>query len=127
MIAAKESPSTVIYAIDINPRAVQLARRNVKLNSITNCNILKKEGYESFDFDMFSTIVSNPPYSAGWTFIETMIMQGKKYLKPEGTMQLVCLQRKGGDRVRQIMRQTFGNVETLSRKSGYRIFYSEKQ
>lgn len=127
IVAAKESPDAVIYATDVNRRATQLARRNVKLNNIPNCRVLTVGGYDSFEPEMFTTIVSNPPYSVGWPFVKDMITHGPIYLHSGGTLQLVCLQRKGGRRVKETLLHTFGNVEILARKSGYRVFLSTKQ
>ena len=127
IVAAKESPTTMIYATDINPRATHLARRNVELNNLQNVTVLNVEGYGVFDSEMFSAIISNPPYSAGWTVIKEMITQGPKYLKFGGTMQLVCRQRKGGRRVKETLLLTYGNVEELTRKAGYRVFCALKQ
>ncbi|MFQ6124747.1 MAG: class I SAM-dependent methyltransferase [Candidatus Heimdallarchaeota archaeon] len=126
IVAAKESPNTLIYATDINPRAIQLARRNVELNNIQNIIILKVKGYDSFDSELFSAIISNPPYSAGWPIINDMILHSRKYLHPGGTIQLVCRQRKGGRRVKETLLQIFGNIEVLVRRSGYRVFLSFK-
>ena len=126
MVAAKESPRAIIYATDINLRAIQLARRNVKLNKISNCNVRNVNEYESFKSEQFVSIVSNPPYSAGWTFVKDMITQSPKYLQTGGTLQLVCLQRKGGRRLKKLLLHTFDNVEILVRKSGYRVFLSTK-
>ncbi len=126
IVAAKESPDALIYATDINPRATQLARRNVELNNLQNVKVLDVEDYRFFDSEMFSAIISNPPYSAGWSVIKDMIAQGLKHLHPGGTMQLVCRQRKGGRRVKETLIQIFGNVEVLARRSGYRVFLSAK-
>ncbi|MFQ5818787.1 MAG: class I SAM-dependent methyltransferase [Candidatus Heimdallarchaeota archaeon] len=126
IVAAKESPDALIYATDINPRATQLARRNVELNNLQNVKVLNVEGFGFFDSEMFSAIISNPPYSAGWSVIKDMITQGLKHLHQGGTMQLVCLQRKGGRRVKETLLQIFGNVEVLARRSGYRVFLSSK-
>lgn len=126
IVAAKESPDALIYATDINPRATQLARRNVELNNLQNVKVLDVEDYRFFDSEMFSAIISNPPYSAGWSVIKGMIAQGLKHLHPGGTMQLVCRQRKGGRRVKETLIQIFGNVEVLARRSGYRVFLSAK-
>ncbi len=126
IVAAKESPDARIYAIDINPRATQLARQNVELNNLQNVKVMNVEGYGFFDSEMFSAIITNPPYSAGWSVIKDIIVQGLKHLQQGGTMQLVCRQRKGGRRVKETLLQIFGNVEVLARRSGYRVFLSSK-
>lgn len=126
LVAAKESPNATIYASDVNPRAIHLARRNVKLNAVSNCRVVQVAGYDTFESAMFAAILSNPPYSAGWQQVKQMIAHGPKYLHSGGTMQLVCLQRKGGSRVKQTLLQTFGNVDILARAAGYRVFLAEK-
>lgn len=54
-----------VLGIDINPKAVEVARRNVKSNKLDNVKIIKGDMFmEKFDFpnEKYDIIMSNPPY-----------------------------------------------------------------
>lgn len=54
-----------VLGIDINPKAVEVARRNVKSNKLDNVKITKGDMFmEKFDFpnEKYDIIMSNPPY-----------------------------------------------------------------
>ncbi|MDW7668288.1 MAG: peptide chain release factor N(5)-glutamine methyltransferase [Bacillota bacterium] len=54
-----------VLGVDINPKAVEIARKNVKENKLDNVNIIKGDLFmEKFDFpnEKYDIIMSNPPY-----------------------------------------------------------------
>jgi release factor glutamine methyltransferase len=54
-----------VLGVDINPKAVEVARRNVKSNKLDNVKIIKGDMFmEKFDFpnEKYDIIMSNPPY-----------------------------------------------------------------
>ncbi len=59
-LAAPHSDHTV--AVDINPRAVQLAQFNAKLNAITKIEWLQGDFFEPVAGQKFDLVVSNPPF-----------------------------------------------------------------
>ena len=46
------------------------------------------------------------------------------YLKKNGLLQLVARHQKGGKSLEKKMKEVFGNVKVVSRKSGYRVYVS---
>ena len=60
---AKAFPEAKIYAIDIATNALQLAKKNAKINGINTVTFLPSDLFSAFDKEtMFDLIVSNPPY-----------------------------------------------------------------
>jgi len=54
-----------VLGVDINPKAVEAAKKNVKINKLDNVNIVKGDIFmEKFDFpiEKYDIIMSNPPY-----------------------------------------------------------------
>src|SRR6056297_1354468 len=54
-----------VLGIDINPKAIEVAKRNVKNNDLYNVNIIKGDIFmEKFDFpnEKYDIIMSKPPY-----------------------------------------------------------------
>ncbi len=114
-----------VYLTDINERAVNIARKNAELN---NMDLIAFQGnlYESIPTELkFDTIISNLPQHAGRKTCFTIIEQSKNYLKHGGTLQVVARHQKGGKETEKKMLEVFGNVETLAKESGYRVYLSK--
>lgn len=125
IVIAKINPNLKVYMVDINRRAVQLARENVLRNNVED-RVFVYEGdlYEPFDNMRFNLIISNPPYTAGFKVVDRLIRESINYLVENGTLQIVA--RKGSEKVKKTMYETFRNVEVIGRKSGYKVFKSIK-
>src|SRR3989344_4791166 len=78
---------------DINKRAVMLAKKNCKLNSV-KAEIYQGNLYEKIKNHDFDVILSNPPQTAGKEVCFQMIEQSKKYIKDGGNLQLVARHNK---------------------------------
>lgn len=64
---AKHIPNAKVFAFDVSPGALKMARQNAELNGVSiefiEANILNSETWsDSFKAMKFSVIVSNPPY-----------------------------------------------------------------
>ncbi|MBI4150892.1 methyltransferase [Candidatus Woesearchaeota archaeon] len=55
-----------------------------------------------------------------------MIEQAPEHLKTGAAFWLVCRHQIGGKMFEKKMDEVFGNVETISRQSGYRVYRSKK-
>ena len=124
IVIAKCYPNTRVIMTDINKRAVELARRNIKLNSIENAEARQGNLFEPIR-EKFNTIIINPPMKAGYKICFKIIEESKDFLLKGGTLQLVALHNKGGKKLSEKMREIFSNVKELSKKSGYRVYVSE--
>jgi len=125
IIIAKLNPRLKVYLVDINPRAVKLAKLNAKLNKVQDrVIVLHGNLYEPLGNVKFNLIVSNPPISAGQQIVEELVKKARSYLVQEGAIEIVL--RKGVDNILKAMKETYGNVEIIARKSGYKVLKSIK-
>ncbi len=122
---AKAFPSAEVVLTDINKRAAKLARINRKLNRTQNTKVLQGNMYEKVE-GKFDAILLNPPQTAGKQVCFEMIGQASNYLNNGGTLQVVARHNKGGKTLSEKMKEVFGNLEEVSKKSGYRIYLSRK-
>lgn len=122
--AARLKPGLKVTLVDINPVAVRLARGNIEANDLENAEAMESDLYSNLAGRLFNAIVSNPPLASGYRVIFPLIEGAKDHLLEGGTLQLVL--RKGVNAIPAKMKEVFGNVEILSRKSGYRVFRSRK-
>jgi 16S rRNA (guanine1207-N2)-methyltransferase len=125
--AAALNPSLRVMMVDVNMRAVRLARQNVELNHVWNVEVRRGHLYESVKGLMFDCVVSNPPVSAGMKTVEAIIVEAPSHMTSEATLQMVVRSKIGGKRLQSIFEEAFGAFEVLARGSGYRVLMSRKQ
>ncbi|SHH41095.1 class I SAM-dependent methyltransferase [Thermosipho atlanticus] len=119
----KEYPEIELYMSDINKRAVEFAKINAKENNI---EAIIKQGnlYDVWENFIFDHIISNPPIVAGKEVWMELITNAYTHLKKSGSLELVAYHNKGGRRIKEFMKEIFGNVEELCKKGGIRVYKS---
>lgn len=127
IIAAKMAPHGEVFMVDINKKAVKLAKINSELNNVRNVKVLWGDLFEPIDDLFFDAIISNPPQAAGRRILEKIVTESYRHLNDNGLLQLVAKHRKGGSSLSKMMEKCFGNVNVLARKSGYRVYVSIKK
>ncbi|MCS7124924.1 MAG: class I SAM-dependent methyltransferase [Candidatus Bathyarchaeota archaeon] len=124
--AATFNPKLHVIMVDVNERAVKLARRNVELNNVYNVEVKRGNLYEPVKGMLFHCILSNPPVSTGLSTVKAIITEAPKHMAEKATLQMVFKSKIGGKRLQQIFHETFGNCTILARESGYRVLMAEK-
>ena len=118
-------PRIKVKMIDINNRAIKLCRKNIKLHNLNKIDVVNSNLYEKID-EKFDTILVNPPQTAGRDICFNIIEQAPKYLKKNGSLQLVARHNKGGKVLEKRMLKVFGNSEQTAKGSGFRVYISKK-
>ncbi len=121
-IVAAHLTKNKVYLVDINKRAVKLAKMNSK--QLKNVIVLESDKFFKIDNLKFDVILLNPPQTAGKKICFEMIEQARTHLNPKGTLQLVARHNVGGRTLLEKMLQVFGNVKTIVKKGGYRVYVS---
>jgi 16S rRNA G1207 methylase RsmC len=116
-----------VIMVDVNERAIRLARQNVEINNVQNVEVKRGHLYEPVRDLMFNCVLSNPPVSAGMETVKAVVMDAPKQMASKGLFQMVVKSKVGGKRLLTFFDEAFGNVQVLARKSGYRVLISEKQ
>ena len=114
-----------VDVVDINERAVNLAKTNLALNKITNAEVWQSDGFDSVAA-LYDWIISNPPIRAGKKVVYQMIEQSSAYCKIGGGLMLVIRTKQGAKSMANKMQQVFKNVQTVKIKAGYRVLKSIK-
>lgn len=127
VVAATFNPNLCVIMVDVNERAVWLARQNIELNGVGNAEVRRGHLYEPVKDLSFNCVLSNPPVSAGMETVKSVIVDAAKHMADKALFQIVVKSKIGGKRLRMLLEEAFRNVEILARKSGYRVFVSEKQ
>ena len=118
-VAKKEARVTLA---DINPRALNMCKRNAELHNLSNrVTILQSDIYEKIE-GPYDSIVVNPPIRAGKKVTYKMYEEAKQYLIDGGSLYIVIRKAQGADSASKYIESIFGNVELLDCHKGYHIY-----
>ena len=76
-----------IDMVDINERAIDLAKNNLVLNNI-KANVFVSDIYSNID-NKYDFIITNPPIRAGKNVIRGFLLGSYDYLKDDGILSLI--------------------------------------
>jgi len=124
--AAAFNPNLHVMLVDVNSRAVRVARRNIEKNCVNNAEVRRGSLYKPVEELTFECVLSNPPISAGLKTVKAIICEAPNHMSDKGTFQMVVRSKVGGKRFRTFFEEAFGNVEIFARQSGYRVIMSHK-
>ena len=121
---AKEQTKRDVTMVDVNLRALDLAKKNADNNQIKNVEIFESDTYDKVS-GKYALIVSNPPVRAGKKVVNSILADSKDYLEPNGELWIVLQKKQGAPSAKKLMDETFGNVEVVTRDKGYYILKSK--
>ena len=111
--------------IDINSRALDLARANAEKNQV-KARIFQSNIYEEVEGN-FDYIVSNPPIRAGKSVVHEIIKGAFRHLEDQGSLTIVIRKKQGAPSAKAKMEEVFGNCQILKKDKGYYILESVKE
>lgn len=114
---AIRAPAAQVLAVDVNARALELARRNAAALGLDN--IIVRDASE-VDDTRFDAIYSNPPIRVGKTALHELLTQWLGRLHPDGRAYLVVHRNLGSDSLARWLREAY-EVERLVSVRGYRV------
>ncbi|WP_125707124.1 class I SAM-dependent methyltransferase [Companilactobacillus zhongbaensis] len=121
---AKDQTTRKVTMTDVNLRALDLAKKNAKTNKIDNVDIFESNMYENVS-DQYALVVSNPPIRAGKEVVSGIIHDASEHLLPSGEVWIVIQKKQGAPSAKKLMKETYGNVEVVTREKGYYILKSK--
>jgi len=116
---AKKAPEARVWAVDVNQRALELARQNAEANQTPNVEVAEPQNLpEDVQFD---AIYSNPPVRVGKKPLHDLLLQWLPRLKPGAHAYLVVQRNLGSDSLAKWLETQDLTVTRLKSKKGYRI------
>lgn len=109
----------VVDMSDVNKRAIHLSKMALKEQKI-NANVFESDAYENID-GKYDYIISNPPIRVGKEKLYEIIMGAKEHLTNEGELWIVVRKKQGADSLVRNMKNTYKNVEVITKKKGFYI------
>ena len=119
-------PQHLVFALDINPRASQLALLNFERNQIHNAAVWCGDGLSAARDEFFDLVAFNPPIRAGNTVIKRLFHDAHRTLKPGGELWAVIRTAQGAKTWAKKLDSLFGACETVEMRGGYRILKAIK-
>ncbi len=128
LVAARLAPQGHVKLIDINERAVELARLNAEANGISNVSFAQSDLYEAVREDSFDIILSNPPIRAGKAVVHQVFSEAFERLNPGGELWIVIQNKQGAPSARAKLEEIFGEEEVaeVAKDKGFRIYKAKK-
>lgn len=123
---ARSFPNRSVHMIDINERALQLAKENAENNRIKNINIYESDGYKGVTENNFAAIVTNPPIRAGKKVVMDIIANSVNHLRDSGELWVVIQKKQGAPSVKKRLEEIYSVVDVVKRDKGYYIIRAKK-
>ncbi len=126
IVIGSAHPDRVVQMVDINERAVALAKENAALNRIENVQIYESDLFQSVIENQFAAVITNPPIRAGKRVVHDLITAAYDKLVENGSCWIVIQKKQGAPSAIAHLESVFGNATTIARKKGYYIIRSIK-
>ena len=117
-IYLKKTYDVEVDAVDINERALNLAKKNAELNN-TKINIFESNIYENVN-KKYDYIVTNPPIRVGKKILYEILFNAKEYLKENGELWLVIHKDQGAKTLAKELEKKY-KVEIKNKNKGFYI------
>ena len=123
VLAAKRCGAENVWMCDIDPAAVETARKNAAANDVEGIHAVVSDGLEAVDAAGFDLILTNPPYQSDFSVARRFIEKGFNRLKIGGWMYVVVKREKW---YLNKMRAVFGGA--VSREiDGYYVISAQRR
>ena len=122
-IILKKNTDSNIDMIDINERAINLARKNAKINGV-NVNIFSSDKYENVN-KLYDYIISNPPIRVGKKVLYEILIGAKDHLKENGKLIFVINKEQGAKSCMKDMEKYY-KVNLINKNKGFFVIQCEK-
>lgn len=118
---ATNNKVTEVTMIDVNHRALELAKRNSLRNKVEEkTKVLESNGFEQIK-EKYDVVVTNPPIRAGKLVIYQIYADAKEHLLDGGVLYIVINKKHGAPSTIKYLEELFENVEVLDKKAGFNV------
>ena len=118
VVLGKRYPDLELVLTDVNERAAELARRNLRENGVKNARVLCGDGLAAVE-GAFDLIALNPPIRAGKAVVYGLFAAAAGRLVPGGALYVVIRKQQGAESARKYLETVFASVERVARDKGY--------
>lgn len=126
LTAARIASKGHVTMIDVNSRAVELARENALANGINNITVIESNLFDALKGDGYDVVLTNPPIRAGKEVVHAIFEGAYERLRSGGSLWVVIQKKQGAPSAKQKLEVLFKEVEEVTKDKGYRIYKAIK-
>ena len=115
-IYIKSNTSANVDMVDINERALNLARKNASINQVS-VNIFDSDIYSNVE-KKYDYIITNPPIRVGKVILYKILIGAKEYLKKNGHLIFVINKDQGAKSTMKDLEKYY-DVKLIEKRKGF--------
>lgn len=116
-------PELIVDGVDINPRAVDLAKENYQKYHVSG-DLRQSDGVGKKE--VYDIVITNPPIRVGKKKMYSLFEEAYEALKPKGELWYVIRKQHGAKSAEKFIRALFGQCELKQRDKGFYIYRALK-
>ena len=125
IIMKRVFPSMEVTMVDINHRAIELAKQNAEANSVKCVDVHPSDRCASVE-GLYDVILTNPPVRAGKQTVFSFYDGAYEHMAEGASLYVVLQKKQGAPSSEKYLIEKFGNCEVIAKESGYWIMKSVK-
>lgn len=118
-------PHTHFDLVDVNQRALSLAKKNVENYQLDDVDVFYSDGFSNNPHH-YQFIFFNPPIRAGKALIYQLYEQAYQHLEQQGALYIVIRKSHGALSSKEKLMQLFGNCVIIKRNKGFYVLKTIK-
>ncbi len=126
IIMKRVFPAMEVTMVDINLRALDLARENAETNGVKCVTVYQSDGCEKVE-GQFDVVLTNPPVRAGKQTVFGFYDGAFEHMADGALIYVVLQKKQGAPSSEKYLLEKFGNCEVIAKESGYWIMRAEKR
>lgn len=126
LVAATLALRGRVVMVDVNERAVVLARENAVRAGLENVEVYQGDGTAPVRGRTFDVVAMNPPIRSGRDTVRRLLRECEEALRPGGRFYLVVRTAQGAKTLAKEVEGLFSQVREVARGGGYRVYEALK-
>lgn len=126
LAAARLAAKGHVTMIDVNSRAVELAKENAAVNGVNNITVLESDLFSALEDRKFDVVLTNPPIRAGKATVHAIFEGAYERLRSGGSLWVVIQKKQGAPSAKEKLESLFSRVVEVTKDKGYRIYRAVK-
>ena len=122
---AKFNPNITVDMVDVNLRALELAKKNSLSNNVNNTIIFESNVYSNV-IKNYDLIVTNPPIRAGKKIVYAILLEGYEHLNDGGELWCVIQKKQGAPSAIKTLKEKYREVNICATEKQYCIIQAKK-
>jgi len=123
---AKSFENRDVHLVDVNNRALDLARENAVQNDVSSVKVYESDCLDQVTSSDFAAILTNPPIRAGKKTVHRILEQSADRLTLGGELWVVIQKKQGAPSAKVKLEELLGNAEVVTKKKGYYILRAKR-